>query len=156
MAKIFIIGNIGSGKTTLSQKIAKKTGFTLFSIDDFRRKFNLTQDVFGENQAWSVFSIAVLQAENCIVDCTGTSKSYLALITQCFSRKLVIKMPASPDQCLKNIDKRNQSGYHNPPMPYDFDLKQSLYRNNIILNMSEFDIIYENDEQIMEFVKIMS
>ena len=66
---ISIGGLCGSGKTTLSNYLAKKYGFTVFKIGTFRKRWK------GENMAWFMLSQAV---HNCtgyhiVIETVGTN-----------------------------------------------------------------------------------
>ena len=48
--KILIIGNVGSGKTTLGEKIQKITGFIFVQIDQLREECNLLNEYIAEGR----------------------------------------------------------------------------------------------------------
>ena len=52
--KILLIGTLGSGKTTLAQRLARDTGLPYESIDDCRIRYG-DGTVPGENRAWEKF-----------------------------------------------------------------------------------------------------
>ena len=68
--KILIIGNIGSGKTTLGKKIQEITGFKFVQIDELREKF-LNNSVSGEYLSLHKFLKEIEENENLILEFTG-------------------------------------------------------------------------------------
>jgi len=52
--KILIVGNIGSGKSSLAHALSEATGFPYISIDDCRRVHS-DGSASGEALAWSYF-----------------------------------------------------------------------------------------------------
>ena len=68
--KILIIGNIGSGKSTLGKKIFEITGFKFIQIDDFREKY-LKSKVSEEYYCQYQFLRSIEENENIICEFTG-------------------------------------------------------------------------------------
>lgn len=151
--RIFIIGNIASGKTFLAKLIAKKTGYTVYSIDNFRIKYNNFATSDGEIIAWDMLKKTVLASPDCIVESTGCSRHYDALLTMC-PGAFVIKVDTEIDKCLKGFENRNNDKI---PLPWKENIKASLDRNQILLRSKSYDIAYkrEFDKEFWELFSIV-
>lgn len=151
--KIFIIGNIASGKTFLAKLLAEKTGYTVLSIDNFRIKFNNFGTLEGEKLAWDLFAKTAATTDKCIVETTGCSKYYEALLAQT-SAKFIIKIKRKPDLCVHAFLHRDTPDI---PLPYDFDIVKSVKRNDHLLASKECDIIYDRDDdkKFWEFINVL-
>lgn len=68
--KILIIGNIGSGKTTLGKKIQELTGYELVQIDELREKY-LEKKVSEEYYCLYEFLKAIEDNNDVILEFTG-------------------------------------------------------------------------------------
>ena len=69
--KILVFGNIGSGKTTVANRLKDKYPFEIISIDDYRRKFS---DCSKEGEIIardSFYRDAGKEKENQIIKCLG-------------------------------------------------------------------------------------
>lgn len=130
--KIFIIGNIGAGKSTFAKLLSKITGYKVFSIDNFRKKYNNLVSLQGENVAYDIFKKTVVASENAIIESTGTGKHYESLLVFC-EHRFVIRIFSKND--------RKPTSKHN--LPYDLDIDESLRRNDIILQDKNCDLIYD-------------
>lgn len=130
--KFFIIGNIGDGKSFLAKLLSKITGYRVYSIDNFRKKYNNLVTLQGENIAYDIFKKTVIAAENGIIEMTGTGKHYESIIIFC-PNKIVIKVLPKNG---KKIKSKNN-------LPYELDIDESLRRNDIILADKGCDLIYD-------------
>jgi adenylate kinase family enzyme len=154
--RLIIIGNIASGKTTLAKKLAEHYKIPILSIDDFREKYNISGDAFGENHAWDLFIHFIMQTDKCIVDTTGTSKHYFKMMTIVNGPKIIIKIDSNQAQCLKNYEKRKRSGYKMPPIPWKMDIKNSLHRNDTVLKLLDYDILHREIDETIALIDSMS
>jgi len=68
--KILIIGNIGTGKSTIGKKIQEITGFELIQIDELREKF-LNDSISGEYYSLFQFLKYAESSQNVILEFTG-------------------------------------------------------------------------------------
>ena len=149
--KIFIIGNIGAGKSILAKLLHKNTGYTVFSIDKMRIKNNPLATFQGEKMSWDLFKKTVIAADNCIVESTGCSKYYESLLTFC-PDAFIIKVQSTPELCKKNIEKRKAIKL----LPYDFDLGHSIYRNHVILQSKICHLEYDgNFDKIWQKISVL-
>lgn len=121
--KILIIGNIGSGKTTLGKKIQELTGYKFVQIDELREKY-LNNSVSGEYYSLHKFIKEIEDYENLILEFTGVGCHKYAikrtfelgndniLVILCKTRNL--------DLILKRIDDKTFSYIH----PFDLNPKE--------------------------------
>lgn len=140
--KIFIIGNISSGKTYLAKYIAELIDYPVLSINEFRIKFNNFATLDGEILTWDLFKKYVQHTPYCIIESAGTSKHYESLIAM-NPNHFVIKIEATEDECLNNYLNRDTL----IPMPYDFDIKESIHRNHTILKNKDAHLIYNRNNE---------
>lgn len=141
--QIFIIGNIASGKSTIAKQLSKIYKIKHFSIDNIRKKVNLASDIYGEYLSWDTLKKIVQTNDSIIIESTGTSKHYESLLSLSKFSKIIIKVDTSVAQCHKNFLKRSKNSTRSIPIPYDFDIKKSLIRNQMILNAMYYDFIYD-------------
>ena len=76
--KILIIGNIGSGKTTLGRKIQELTGFRFVQIDELREKY-LKNSISGEYLSLHKFLKEIEEHKDIILEFTGVGCHKYAL-----------------------------------------------------------------------------
>ena len=68
--KILLIGTLGSGKTTIAQRLARDTGLPYESIDDCRIRYG-DGTVDGEDRAWENFLAACREPAPGILEFSG-------------------------------------------------------------------------------------
>jgi len=152
--RIHIIGNIASGKSFLAKKLSENTGLTVFSIDDFRQTINNLAGFEGEKLVWMTFENIVMAHPDCITESTGVSYHWPALITMCPG--IIIKVITPWKQCLKNHKHRiKNENWQAPPLPYKFDLKESLQRNEYLLTKirADFEFFSGEEEKFYDIFK---
>ena len=130
--KFFIIGNIGVGKSFLSKLLSKITGYKVYSIDNFRKKYNNLVTLQGENIAYDIYKKTVIAAESGIVEMTGTGKHFESILVFCPSKIVIKVLPKS----VKNPKSKNN-------LPYELDINESVRRNDIILQDKDCDLVYD-------------
>ncbi|MHA1726014.1 MAG: hypothetical protein ACTSYC_02880 [Promethearchaeota archaeon] len=69
--KILIIGNIGSGKTTLGKNIQELTGYSFVQIDDIRKQYLTEKKVSAEYYCLYKFLQTIETTKNLIFEFTG-------------------------------------------------------------------------------------
>jgi len=142
-----IIGNIASGKSHLAEIIRQKTGYKIYDIDDYRRRYNKKATSLGERVAWRLFMDDVAEAKDGIITTSGTSQYYELMVARISTSVLTIKMVTDPSVCCKNHEARKKTGYTPPPMPFDSkDLKGTIYRLHDILLLANYDITYKKGD----------
>jgi shikimate kinase len=94
--KIFLIGFMGSGKTTLGKKLANKTGYTFIDLDAFieETENKSIQDIFNEN------------GENYFRELEQTSLKKVINL----SDKVIVSLGGGTPCFYNNMDLINQSG----------------------------------------------
>jgi len=132
--KILIIGNIGSGKTTLGKKIQEITGYKFVQIDELRENY-LNNSVSGEYLSLHKFLKEIEDNDNLILEFTGVGchkhaikkalelNSDKIIIIQCKTRKFNL--------ILKRIENKN----FNYISPFNEDIKEHSLFVNEELNM---------------------
>ena len=113
--KILIIGNIGSGKTTLGKEIHEITGFKFVQIDELREKY-LNNSVSGEYYSLHKFLKEIEENENVILEFTGVGchKYAIKKSLELSSDKIMIILcnTRNFDLILKRIDDKTFSYIH--------------------------------------------
>ncbi|MEO6229260.1 MAG: gluconokinase [Ferruginibacter sp.] len=89
---IYIMGVSGSGKTTVGQKLSKKTGYQFYDADDFHSAENKAKMKQGialtDQDRWPwlenihQFVIEKLKTENIILGCSALKKVYRKKLSQ--------------------------------------------------------------------------
>ena len=121
--KILIIGNIGSGKTTLGKKIQELTGYKFVQIDELREKY-LNNSVSGEYYSLHKFLKEIENNENLILEFTGVGCHKYA-IKRTFELSndnilIILCKTRHFDLILKRIDDKSFSYIH----PFDLNPKE--------------------------------
>jgi len=114
--KILLTGNIGAGKTTLRQALAKATGWTSFGIDDARR---IASDGTprGEALGWAEFLERAQARDDAILEYSGCGpNSHLVneslRLSGCQILKVALELPVT--DCVRRIAERTWD------IPYPF------------------------------------
>lgn len=125
---IFIIGNMSSGKSTVSKELKKRLNkFKILSLDDYRRKLNKNCTISGDEKAQLKLVNDISSQDNIIVDSTGTGKWYKYYLNAASNKKIkVIKLKANVNLCTKRHKERLKNGYKLPPFPYNLDFYDGL------------------------------
>lgn len=134
--QLFITGNIASGKSFLARKLAARYGYLYFSIDELRKKINITADMDGEIVSWNVFKKIAQSNDRIIIESTGVSKHYESLLALSNYKKFVIRVMADYKTCRERFEKRTET----VPLPYDFDFKKSWERNEMLLENVHYNL----------------
>jgi adenylate kinase family enzyme len=71
--KVLVFGNVGSGKSTVLNKLKEIFPFKVIAIDDFRRKFS-DGSKSGELDARDNFFAAIMPNQNQFLECIGVGK----------------------------------------------------------------------------------
>ena len=118
--KIFLIGGVCSGKTTICNILKNSFGFEYLAIDNYRMKFS-DGSLEGEKLAYQKFiqDVNSIESENAIVvECSGLSQYFEELETRnCFIFHLEVSEMESK---FRQVE-RNKNGYLSPPFPYVFN-----------------------------------
>lgn len=119
--KVFITGNICTGKTTVGKKLASVMGAKFIEIDDFRRKNNKQRTQDGEDRARELFYRAISGNGPMVIGLTGTGKIFQDAKNHC-GEHIIIHLSCSKDLIEKRIKRRCGvfSRYNHPPFPSDW------------------------------------
>ena len=124
--KILIIGNVGSGKTTLGEKIQKITGFKFVQIDQLREKY-LKGAVSEEYYCQYEFLKTIEENENLILEFTGVGchKYAVKRALQLSNDKIVIILCKTRDfnLIIERIGNKRFAYTH----PFDIDINEHIH-----------------------------
>lgn len=124
--KILIIGNIGSGKTTLGKKIQEITGYKFVQIDALREHY-LKNTVSGEYLSLLKFLKLIERKESMIFEFTGVGchKYAVKRALQLTSHKILVIHCKNRvfDQIIERVNKKTFN-YRNI---FDIDIKTHIY-----------------------------
>ena len=141
--KIFFIGAVCSGKTTVAKILKNVFGFVYLAIDDYRVKFG-DGSLEGEKLAYQHFIQDVNSIESelpIVVECTGLSQYFEELETKnCF----IFHFEVSELEAKFRQVERHQNGYLAPPFPYHFN-KVSTF-DDYSAKFSNTEFTYLNSE----------
>ena len=122
MKNFILIGNLGTGKTTLGKAIAEKLDIPIFSIDEYRIKYNPKGNFQQEFRSWFNLRNDIQKHDQVIFDSTGTSQWYDVILDKLKGENVIIKLFCTPDLMKKRISERDQK----VPLPYKFELDYSI------------------------------
>ena len=118
--KIFLIGGVCSGKTTICNILKNSFGFKYLAIDNYRQKFG-DGSLEGEKLAYQKFiqDVNSIESESpIVVECSGLSQYFEELETKnCF----IFHLEVSEMEAKYRQVQRGLSGYLAPPFPYHFN-----------------------------------
>ena len=157
---IWIIGSMGSGKTTLCRSLIKKLdGFTHFNIDDYRFKYNPSQLYENEFRVRSKFCKHLERSVNkdILVETVGTYKNNIL-----HENKIIILLESSlkisEQRVLKRFNEKAQHIYY-PLMDenetHEENLKRSIRQLSYYKNIKpDFKINTDSlsPEEILDIV----
>lgn len=143
MKKIFLYGNMCSGKTLIGHILCRELKIPIFSIDDFRRMYNAKVTIPGENRAWSLYFKDIDREQgNLILESTGLSKQLKFWQEHNHEDLIYVFVEASAKTCIKRYKKRNIY----IPFPYNYSTPQeSIKWMDTRFSLIQRDIIIKND-----------
>jgi adenylate kinase family enzyme len=107
--RIFIVGNINSGKTTLSKKLHMINNFKILSIDDFRIRYS-DGTAEGEELAKRNFLYEIIRNDDAIIECTASNNIMMHLQSILPKNScLVYKINTHLNVCLDRMNKKDFS-----------------------------------------------
>ena len=162
---IFIVGNMASGKSSISKELTKKLkGFKHLELDEFRKKHNPNRTLAGDNKAQMELVEAIKNNKNVIVESTGTGRWYDQYFRHDKHNKIqVVLLDSTLTLCRERQKKRLSEGYEMPPIPsswsltFESSLKWMQDKLKYIkkdLKISAKDSIEENVEKITKFLSL--
>ncbi len=124
--KILIIGNIGSGKTTLGKKIQEITGFKFVQIDDLREKY-LRNAVSEEYYCLYQFVKQIEKNKDIILEFTGAGCHKFAIkkVLELSKLKAIIIVCLTRD--FSTIEKRAESKKFSYEPIFPVDVKEHIH-----------------------------
>jgi adenylate kinase family enzyme len=118
--KIFIIGGVCSGKTTICNILKNSFGFKYLAIDEYRQKFG-DGSLEGEKLAYQKFiqDVNSIESESpIVVECSGLSQYFDELETV---RRFIFHLEVSEIESKFRQVQRELNGYKKVPFPYLFN-----------------------------------
>lgn len=73
MGKIYIIGSVGSGKTTLAKKLSKDLNISYYELDNIVWKYNPNGDIRRSEEEIEILFNKILEKDNWIIENVGRS-----------------------------------------------------------------------------------
>lgn len=120
---ICVVGNISSGKSTTCKALEKiLKDYTYISLDEYRKEYNKSKSLEGEEKAQNEFIKKMCTFENVIIEATGTGKPFAKYLTE-YKRKykadsvFIVTLECSIEKCIERTEEKFNSGYQWPPLP---------------------------------------
>lgn len=161
--KILVFGNVGSGKTTVVNKLKDEYTFEVISIDDYRRTFgdgSEEREVIARNKFYN----AIIEKKNQIIECIGIGEvadNLYELIHEFNEPIICLILQTSKEICLSRLLIRNWDvpfphpkkkvyslieRVHSQIEVFEMQLKWEKVMNIILVsrsnsNKSDFDIL---------------
>ena len=101
---IVVVGNCGTGKTTLGRSLAKNLGLAVLSIDEFRRAVS-DGSPKGEVKAWQFFLEAISTAPGAVIEFSGSGHMahLVKLELTAHADYRILWLHAPPKLCLERV-----------------------------------------------------
>lgn len=147
------VGNVCSGKSTISKLIAAKHSIGLYSIDEYRIKHNAIL-ISEEWAAWDNLKLDISKENTAILESSGVSQN-IDEIYSLFDKVVIIMMDCSIDILSDRISEREKSNYPKVPCWWNRDNKPSSKTkiNDFNLKLKSLinaDYIYSTDKMTIE------
>jgi len=123
--KILILGNIGSGKTSLAKLVKDDLKIEFIELDEFRREY-ADGTISGEYLSFYHFFKAVSSHEKCILEFTGAGYHKHAIrkiLEDSGTKVFVIILVSEISICKERIRNRKREM---PPSSWDFNMTKHM------------------------------
>ena len=124
--KVLIIGNIGSGKTTIGKEIQKFTGYKFVQIDQLREKY-LTEHVSEEYYCLYEFLKSIENNSDIILEFTGVGCHKYAVKRALQLSKDKILIVLCKNRNFEFILERIENKEYSYTNPFDINIKEHIY-----------------------------
>lgn len=108
LAKVLVLGNIASGKSTFANALGAALGWTRFGIDEARRTLGDGSPA-GEARAWAAFLERAEHGTGVILECAGAGP-FVGLLRLALQRSghawTVLWVDTPLEECLARVDVR--------------------------------------------------
>ena len=113
------IGNICSGKSTVSEIVSKELNINHYSVDKYRVKHNAYL-ITEEWSAWDELTNAISKQNTALLESSGLSQN-LTDIYKLFDKVVIILFECPKEILIERIVRRNNSNYSKIPFCYKTD-----------------------------------
>lgn len=152
--KIFVIGNIASGKTTLCNRImGVYSNYSYMAIDDYRRRYG-NGTLSGEEASVSKFIEAIFNCRDCIVEFSGLGAIAESIRKELLNRKekaVLFICSRTDDECMASSKKRDYSLIPYPMEYSSIETPEETIRRNS--NLYGIDLIKEVWKGSVRYIK---
>ena len=145
--KILIIGNIGSGKTTLGKKIQEITSYKFIEIDKFREKY-LKDAVSEEYYCLYRFLKSIEENENLILEFTGAGCHKFAIKRALELTNDIIIIIHCKNRDFSLILERSKHKELNENFPFETDIEKHITFIKEELNSKSLDDFWDIKDSI--------
>ncbi|MBM94482.1 MAG: hypothetical protein CMI09_01330 [Oceanospirillaceae bacterium] len=151
--KIFVIGNIASGKTTLCHRIVDEyPSYKRIAIDDYRRAFG-DGSVSGEEVAVSNFINDVVKCRDCVVEFSGlgpVAESLRKALKKTNEKGVFFICNRPESDCISSSEKRDYSLIPYPREYSSIEVPEEIIRRNS--NQYEIEIVKDTWDGLVRYI----
>ncbi|QRO00680.1 hypothetical protein JRI60_17425 [Archangium violaceum] len=108
LAKVLIVGNIGSGKSTFAHALGTALGWRRYGIDEARQAHGDGSPA-GEARAWAAFLERAESDSSILLECTGAGP-FMDLLRLALRRSghawTLLWVDTPPEECLRRVERR--------------------------------------------------
>lgn len=106
--RVLVIGNMGSGKSTVATLVSKRLGLRFFALDEFRTEHS-DGSLAGEFLAKAEWFRQIQNHEECVLEFTGLGAGALLLKELLIaSGVLIVKLSCPVEECLRRVQARSK------------------------------------------------
>lgn len=107
------VGNVCSGKSTITKALANKHSIALYSIDEYRIKHNAVL-ISEEWAAWDDLKLGISKENIAILESSGISQN-ITEIYSLFDNVVIIMLDCHVDILFQRVNEREKSNYQKVP-----------------------------------------
>ena len=147
------VGNVCSGKSTVSKLIASKHSIGIYSIDEYRIKHNAVL-ISEEWNAWDDLRTNISKEEIAILESSGISQN-VDEIYSLFDKVVIIMMDCPVNIIMDRISEREKSNYPKVPCWWNRNNKPTSRMkieefNSKLKSLIKPDYVYSTDKMSTE------
>lgn len=149
-ALICFIGNVASGKSSVSKIVSEAIGYRLTGIDAYRQQYNPDESRLGETAAWQALQAEVSKGGKLVLETSGTSQHFPALKFLYPGPVIVYLIRARVSTCKARHIERIKRGHIMPPFPQITGIMESIEVIDELLKLQPFHQAYDSEEMSAE------